>query len=404
MTLLTMQDCWDKKWVFSHGKYWALKGTSDTRLKLCMRDAPGLRCPGGECKDVRFDTPVTFSSGHIVRAVDKGGSGLTSYGNIVVTPPAVTSAVSDTVSSSGGVIPVEVLIPNKLGGYTSFKYDVSVPTASGDTPIASTPDVPVIVPSISKTVIMTEMPTSVFKGDTRTMIGAVDVDGAPITGAPVILIIDGNKVDETVTSNGVFIFAYQFNRAGSRKLVFESPSTALYPDYGRYIQRVSVSSVSSELSDRLRAEREDYDARRRALEERRIIIPEYKYIPIFRRHEEFDDTQPGDVIYDTPTDDVTDDVPIAPVKPIVPVVPTRGSIHVELPKGVPDIPIAVWLDDKFSGNAPIEIDNVKIGAHKIVLKAAGFMPLSIPVDVAGDEISYIRGMRMIQTGLVSIAI
>jgi hypothetical protein len=245
---------------------------------------------------------------------------------------------------------------------------------------------------------MIELPASVFKGDTRTMVGIVSADGAWISDEPVVMKLDGVVIGDTITSVGMFSFVYQFDKAGTHKLTFESPSTSQYPDFGRSVHHVSVSSVTPGLTERLRVEQEEYAARRRALEKARIKIPEYRYDPIFHRHDELFPALPIDMPVITPIDEIIDE----------PTIPTRGSIFVELPTTVGvmpgtnlikklqiAVPVSVWLNDKFSGNAPIVINNVKVGAHTVVMKAAGYEPYTTSFNVQENSISNVTGITMI---------
>jgi hypothetical protein len=369
-------------WTPIAGIWWAVKGTSKTKVDICMRGAPGLRCPGGECKEIRLNQTYTFSNGYTVRARGSGGSYPGNYADIDVIPPSIIPTTA--VPFKTRMVRVDILIPNRDAGYTSYTYDVSIPAVA---PIGV--KVPIGVPTISKTLIVTRIPSSVFTGDTRTLIGAVDVGGLPVTGEPVVLKVDGVVVDETVTSNGVFVFEYLFDEAGSRKLVFESPATSAYPDYGRDVKRVSVSSVSPDIAERARIEHEEYIARREALAEKRIAIPEFGYEPIFRR--------------DVSIVPVVETPPIVPEIPFVEPevqIPTRGLIHVDLPIPPVDmplieIPVAVWVDNIFKGNAPITVSDIKVGPHSVVLKMAGFNSPVMTVEVNENEVSYVTDVEMI---------
>lgn len=355
--MLKTMDCWNNIWTPAAGKWWACRGTSAQNVvKVCMRDTPGLRCPGGECRSVKpSPKPATeFTGGYKLQAIRTGGSGLETWGEVVIIPPSI-------------IIP-EVGIP---------KIEI--------------PKVGIPVPTISKTLIIRELPSSVFKSDVRTIVGMVDVDGLPVTGEPVLMKVDGKVVGETVTSNGIFTFEYTFDKAGSRKFVFESPTTDIYPDYGRAVGRVSVSSVPLKLEERLRAEREEYAARREALRRKRIIIPEeYEYKPIFRREKLV-----------TPKPEIGPEIePEIPFGEPEPPIPTRGSIQVDLPippvAGLPiEVPVAVWLDDMFRGNAPTTIDNVKVGSHTVVLKMTGFVSPPMDVEVREGEVTRVSGIEMI---------
>lgn len=381
MVRLFMKDCMDDIWTPIAGMWWAVKGTG-AKVDICMRSSPGLRCPGGECKSIRLMNTAVYSNGYTVRARGRGGRGLETYADIDVIPPSAIPR--PVVPLYARTVRVNILIPNRDVGYTSYTYNVSVPTV---TPVDVV--IPVGVPTISKTLIVTRIPSSVFTGDTRTLIGAVDVGGSPVTGEPVVLKVDGVVVDETVTSNGVFVFEYTFDEAGSRKLVFESPATSAYPDYGRDVKRVSVSSVSPDIAERARIEHEEYVARREALAEKRITIPEFGYEPIFRRD-----------VSTVPAVEIPFDEPEIPFDEPEVQIPTRGSIHVDLPIPPVDmplieIPVAVWVDNIFKGNAPITVSDIKVGPHSVVLKMAGFNSPVMIVEVNENEVSYVTGVEMI---------
>lgn len=387
MTKLKMLDCFDNKLIFVKGAYFGVSGVSaDGRITVCISPTPG-RCPTSECEKVRLNESHTFKSGFTVTNRGSQGGYPGAYGIVDVsyTGESVLPEMSTTK-----YINVEVLIPNKDGSFTSYPYRVGVlGITEAGIPEVELPDVdiPVVIPTISKTLIIRELPSSVFKGDTRTIVGAVDVDGLPVTGEPVIMKVDGDVVDETSTLNGTFNFSYLFDKAGSRKIIFESPATHEYPDYGRSVQRISVSSVSPTLEERLKVEREEYEARRKALEQARIVIPgEYEYKPIFRRDELV-----------TPESETEPDIP--PVEPEPPI-PTRGSIQVDLPIppviGLPiEVPVAIWLDDMFKGNAPTTLDHVKVGPHIIVLKMTGFVSPPIDIEVREGEVTHVSGIEMI---------
>lgn len=349
--VLKTMGCWYNVWTPAVGKWWACRGTSSQNVvKVCMRNAPGLKCPGGECRSVEPSpkSATEFTGGYKLQAIRTGGSGLERWGEVMITPPFI----SDNGIPGNGI-----------------------------------PDIRIPISRISKTLIVKKLPSSVFKGDTRTIVGAVDVDGLPITGELVVMKVDGVAVNETSTVNGVFSFRYTFDKAGSRKFIFESPATDKYPDYGRAVERVSVSGVPLEHEERLRVEREEYAARREALKGKRIVIPkEYEYKPIFRRDELV-----------TPEREIEPEIP--PAEPEPPI-PTRGSIQVDLPvPPVPgqliEVPVAVWLDDIFRGNAPTTIDNVRVGSHIIVLKMAGFVSSHVDVEVREGEVTSVSGIKMI---------
>ena len=361
-------DCFKDKWKLVLGKYWACDGIQVDRVRIHMSDSPVLSChqSAGETHRVKLLKPATFSSGHVVRFIRKGGSVKTAYVDVEITRPTK-------------VIP-KVEIP-----------EIEIPKI--EIPKIEIPkvEIPAVVTKLAKTLKVTRLVSSVFKGDTATIVGSVAVNGRPADNEPVVLYIDGRKAAETVTKHGIFSFEYKFAKAGSRKVTLESPATDRYPDAGRDVRTVLVSSVPLELEERLRAEREEYAAHREALRRKRIVIPkEYEYKPIFRREKLV-----------TPEPEIEPEIEpgIIPAEPKPPI-PTRGSIHVDLPVppvlGQPiEVPVAVWLDDMFKGNAPITIDNVKVGSHTVVLKMTGFVSPPMDIEVREGEVTRVSGIEMI---------
>ena len=346
---LLVRDCFRNIWKPVFGKHWACSGRGVDRASINMSDVPGLNChsSAGEARRVKLLKPVVFSSGHSVRFIRIGGSEKTSYVDVEITRPTeVVEKIEEAIK-----------------------------------------EIPVVVAKLAKTLKVTRLVSSVFKGDTATIVGSVAVDGRPADNEPVVLYVDGKKAAETVTKHGIFSFEYKFTKAGSRKLILESPATDRYPDAGRDVRTVLVSSVPLELEERLLAEREEYAARREALRRKRIIIPEeYEYKPIFRREKLV-----------TPKPEIEPE--IIPAEPEPPI-PTRGSIYVDLPvPPVPgqliEVPVAVWLDDMFRGNAPTTIDNVKVGSHIVVLKMTGFVSPPMNVEVREGEVTRVSGIEMI---------
>jgi hypothetical protein len=121
MVRLYTKKCFDDIFEPVAGKWWACEGASKTKVDICMRDAPG-RCPGGECKSIRLGSTVDFSGGYKVRATGKGGTGLETYADVDIIPPAY----APTPPTEVGTIPIEILIPNKDGTYKSFPFNVVI--------------------------------------------------------------------------------------------------------------------------------------------------------------------------------------------------------------------------------------------------------------------------------------
>ena len=135
MVRLKVSDCFDDIFVPVAGKWWACQGTSPTKVNICMRGTPG-RCPGGECKSVRMGSTVDFSGGYKVRATGRGETGLGTYADVKITPPAYAPALPAVV----GTIPIEILIPNKVSGHKIYTFNVDI--------IAAVPKVEVEIPEV----------------------------------------------------------------------------------------------------------------------------------------------------------------------------------------------------------------------------------------------------------------
>jgi hypothetical protein len=76
------------------------------------------------------------------------------------------------------------------------------------------------------------------------------------------------------------------------------------------------------------------------------------------------------------------DTEASAAKPTVPAAPTKGTLHV-----TSDVPEAlVFLDRTYAGKAPVTIQNILLGPHKVNVSAEGFEGASQDVDiVAGPQ-------------------
>lgn len=107
--ILHTGNCFNNKWVYAKGMYWAVNSVSDGKATLCMTDKPGVSCPSAALEQHVHRTSNTdkysrihlYNNGKIRGQIHWAGNGRADFG--------ICEVISNDGGSSGeGVVPQNI--------------------------------------------------------------------------------------------------------------------------------------------------------------------------------------------------------------------------------------------------------------------------------------------------------
>ena len=352
--------------------------------------------------------------------------------------PAFTSVLKSLTSRGASIIPIEISIPNKGIGDTSFTFDVAIPRPEIPRPETRIPDIEQIcVLGDRKTARCTDgteiithvceqdrttginqwMPTgrpcpqpqlgktarilTSVEGDLRaydgmdvTIAASVMCGASPSNNEPAFLIIDGEQIASKKTTQGFVTFTWRATTEPTRthRIVVRIPKSDQCPAHGEASdsKTITVSNVIPGIEEQLKLERDEYKSQLGLLREER------------KRIRELSTTAPVTAIFKPPViSPITPpfEPPVTPPlePPVEPPETQPGIINIPSIPTPPmtEYPINVFIDGVLKGQPPIELE-VSAGTHNIKVELKNFTPLNKKVNIIEGQTLIITDMEFLQ--------
>ena len=335
-------------------------------------------------------------------------------------------------------IPIEILIPNKDRGDTTFPFNVEIPTP--EVPITEVPipeirqvctvgeeqtvrcaDGTIIVThvcekdpitgmnfwnptgrpcpvpelgKVAKIMVLPDGELRAFEGMDVTITASVMCGASPSHGEPAILIIDGEQVASKNTSQGFVSFKWTATTEPARthRVVVSVPKSDKCPMHGeaRDSKPITVSRIIPGIEERLRIEREAYQSQLEAMREERRRIREMSLAARAATLPTTIPVIPSIEPYTTPPVEPPITPPVEP-----PVEPQPGVIDIPSIITPPtEYPIEIFIDGVLKGSPPLKVE-VDPGTYHITVKLTNFTPLDRKVTITEGQTLTITNMEFL---------
>ena len=429
-------------------KAWKTMADPNVPSKLVTYFAPSLPISISAAEWVCQDLDITERITDVKAKVIIAGSTITEipisngYGSRVDIGrlPAFTSILESLTSRGISSIPIEISIPNKDRGDTTFSFNVGIPIPEAEIPIPEVkiPEIrqvctvgeeqtvrctdgtrivthvcerdpttginfwnptgrPCPTPELGKIAKILTPPDGVlraFEGMDVTITASVMCGATPSNGEPAILIIDGEQVASNNTTQGFVSFKWTATTEPARthRVVVSVPKSDNCPTHGeaRDSKSITVSRIIPGIEEQLRIEREAYQSQLEILREERRRIREMSLAALA-----VTPTVPIPII---PSIEPPITPPVEPpTTPLVepPIEPQPGIIDIPSIITPPtEYPIEIFIDGVLKGPPPLKVEVVP-GTYHITVKLTNFTPLDRKVTITEGQTLTITNMEFL---------